>query len=112
MGDGAMSEGASLKERIRRGDIVIGVSAPFDANKSQLEEILSKDSYDFLSVDSQHSPYNEERVVGDLRAGGRAGRPGPVSDKAHAARLLDRQYPGPGAARHRDSDRGGGGNRG
>ena len=58
-----MADGASLKERIRRGDIVIGVSAPFNADKSQLEEILGKDSYDFLSVDSQHSPYNEERVV-------------------------------------------------
>ncbi|MCZ0940718.1 MAG: hypothetical protein OXJ55_18885, partial [Caldilineaceae bacterium] len=58
-----MSDGASLKQRIRSGELVIGVSAPFNATKSQLEEILSKDSYDFLSVDSQHSPYNEERVV-------------------------------------------------
>ena len=53
-----MSDGASLKQRIRSGELVIGVSAPFNATKSQLEEILSKDSYDFLSVDSQHSPYN------------------------------------------------------
>ena len=58
-----MSDGESLKQRIRSGKIVIGVSAPFDADKSQLEDILSKDNYDFLSVDSQHSPYNEERVV-------------------------------------------------
>lgn len=58
-----MSEGASLKERIRRGDIVIGVSAPVNASRGQLEEILGKDSYDFLAVDSQHSPYNEERLV-------------------------------------------------
>ena len=69
-----MADGASLKERIRRGDIVIGVSAPFNADKSQLEGILGKDSYDFLSVDSQHSPYNEERVVEICRAGGGAGR--------------------------------------
>ena len=58
-----MSDSESLKQRIRRGDIVIGVSAPFNASKSQIEDILSKDSYDFLAVDSQHSPYNEERVV-------------------------------------------------
>ena len=58
-----MSDGESLKQRIRRGEITIGVSAPIDAARSQLEDILSKDSYDFLAVDSQHSPYNEERLV-------------------------------------------------
>lgn len=58
-----MSDGASLKQRIRGGDIVIGVSAPLNTNKSQLEDILGKDSYDFLALDSQHSPYNEEKLV-------------------------------------------------
>ena len=38
-----MSQGASLKERIRRGDIVIGVSAPVNAGRGQLEDILGKD---------------------------------------------------------------------
>ncbi len=58
-----MSDSESLKQRIRRGDIVIGVSAPVSADKSQLEDILGKDSYSFLSVDSQHAPYNEEKLV-------------------------------------------------
>lgn len=58
-----MSQDASLKDRIRRGDIVIGVSAPVNASKGQLEDILGKDSYNFLAVDSQHSPYNEDRLV-------------------------------------------------
>ncbi len=58
-----MSDSESLKQRIRRGDIVIGVSAPVSAGKSQLEDILGKDSYSFLSVDSQHAPYNEEKLV-------------------------------------------------
>ncbi len=52
-----------LKQRIRRGDIIIGVSAPLDSSRSQLEDILGKDSYDFVSVDSQHSPYNEDKLV-------------------------------------------------
>ena len=75
-----MSDGASLKQRIRGGDIVIGVSAPLNTNKSQLEDILGKDSYDFLALDSQHSPYNEEKVGRLLRAGRGVGYPRPVSN--------------------------------
>ena len=52
-----------LKQRIRRGEIIIGVSAPLDSDRGRLEEILGKDSYDFISLDSQHSPYNEEKLV-------------------------------------------------
>ncbi|MEM7028409.1 MAG: aldolase/citrate lyase family protein [Chloroflexota bacterium] len=58
-----MSNTPSLKERIRRGDTLIGVSAPVNATRDQLEAILSKDSYDFIFADSQHSAYNEERLV-------------------------------------------------
>ena len=58
-----MPEERTLKQRIHRGDLVIGVSAPIDATKSQLEDILSKDTYAFVSVDSQHTPYNEDRLV-------------------------------------------------
>lgn len=52
-----------LKERIHAGNFILGVSAPITAGKSQLETILSGDTYDFVSVDSQHSAFNEERLV-------------------------------------------------
>ncbi len=58
-----MPDERSLKQRIRSGEIVVGVSASLNTSRSQLEDILSKDSYGFVSVDSQHSPYNEERLV-------------------------------------------------
>ena len=58
-----MPDKESLKQRIRQGEIIIGVSAPVNATRSQLEDILSKDSYDFIFADSQHSAYNEERLV-------------------------------------------------
>lgn len=58
-----MPNDKSLKQRIHDGDEIIGVAAPLDATKSQLEEILSKDSYDYISTDSQHSPFNEEKLV-------------------------------------------------
>ena len=53
----------SLKQRIKRGETAIGVSVPLDATRSQMEDILGKDSYDFITLDSQHSAYNEEKLV-------------------------------------------------
>ena len=58
-----MPDNDSLKQRIRAGEVVVGVSAPLDSDRSRLEGILSKDTYSFLTIDSQHSPYNEERLV-------------------------------------------------
>lgn len=37
-----MSETLSLKQRIRNGDIIVGVSVPIDIEKSQLEDILGQ----------------------------------------------------------------------
>jgi 2-dehydro-3-deoxyglucarate aldolase/4-hydroxy-2-oxoheptanedioate aldolase len=53
----------SLKQRIRKGEVVIGVSAPITADRQRLEDILSRDTYDFVSVDSQHAAFNEDRLV-------------------------------------------------
>jgi 2-keto-3-deoxy-L-rhamnonate aldolase RhmA len=53
----------SLKQRIRKGEVVIGVSAPITADRQRLEDILRRDSYAFVSVDSQHAAFNEEKLV-------------------------------------------------
>ena len=53
----------SLKQRIRKGEILIGVSIPINTSKNRLEDILSKDQYAYVSVDSQHAPLNEESLV-------------------------------------------------
>jgi 2-keto-3-deoxy-L-rhamnonate aldolase RhmA len=58
-----MPEQESLKQRIHHGDIVVGVSVPIQINRSRLETILSQDAYEFVAVDSQYSPYHEERLV-------------------------------------------------
>lgn len=58
-----MSEQVSLKQRIHRGDIVVGVSVPMTVTHQRLEEILGQDTYGFVTVDSQHSAYSEERLV-------------------------------------------------
>ncbi len=58
-----MPDDATLKQRVHSSDLAIGVSAPMNSSRSRLEEILGADSYDFVSIDSQHSPFNEERLV-------------------------------------------------
>jgi 2-keto-3-deoxy-L-rhamnonate aldolase RhmA len=58
-----MPEQTSLKQRIHRGDILVGVSVPMPIERSRLEDVLSRDTYSFVTVDSQHSAYNEERLV-------------------------------------------------
>ena len=70
-----MAEVTSLKQRIRRGEVTIGVSAPLDSDRGRLEDILGKDTYNFLTLDSQHSPYNEEKLVAFCGLAGELGMP-------------------------------------
>jgi 2-keto-3-deoxy-L-rhamnonate aldolase RhmA len=58
-----MPEETSLKQRIRNGEIVVGIRAEVGWNQSQLEDVLAKDTYHFVTLDSQHSPYDEEKLV-------------------------------------------------
>ena len=70
-----MATEMSLKERIRSGNIVVGVAASLDSDRSTLEQILSKDTYSFITIDSQHSPYNEEKLVSFCRMSEELGFP-------------------------------------
>jgi len=58
-----MAGSGSLKQRIREGEIVVGIRAEVGWGRSQLEDTLSKDTYDFITLDSQHSPYNEDKLL-------------------------------------------------
>ena len=57
-----MADNDSVKERLRAGELVVGVSTPLDSTRSQLEAILSN-TYGFLTKVTQHSPFNEENLV-------------------------------------------------
>jgi 2-keto-3-deoxy-L-rhamnonate aldolase RhmA len=52
-----------VKKKIRDGAQVVGVSAPVDASRDRLRAILDSGPYDFVAIDSQHTPFNEERVA-------------------------------------------------
>ena len=70
-----MGNDANLKERIRRGDIVIGVNVPIGSTKSQFEDILGKDDYGFATCDSQHSPFSEHMLVDHCNVADEVGIP-------------------------------------
>ena len=57
-----MSE-LSLKQRINNGEAINIGGASLDTSKGQLEDILGKDTYDLIGVDSQHSAFDEDKLV-------------------------------------------------
>jgi len=58
-----MKPADQLKQRINRGDFVVGIGVAATTGRKQLEAALARDDYDYVSVDSQHSPFSEERLV-------------------------------------------------
>lgn len=52
-----------LKKKYRAGERILGVSMPPSTEPGRFEAILDADDYDFVSIDSQHTPLNEERIV-------------------------------------------------
>jgi len=53
----------SLKQRIHQGEIIIGRVASIMSEPDDLRSILGEGGFDFISTDSQHSAFNEERLV-------------------------------------------------
>lgn len=59
----SVSEKGSLKQRLHKGEAIKVAGASLNVSKSQLQDLLSKDSYDLVAVDGQHSAFNEEKLV-------------------------------------------------
>ena len=53
----------SLKQRIRRGDTVVGIGMPVSTERDVFEKILERNPCDFVFVDSQHAAYCENSLV-------------------------------------------------
>jgi 2-keto-3-deoxy-L-rhamnonate aldolase RhmA len=70
-GEDMFDQVVGLKKRYRDGEQILGVSMPAETTKDRFDQILSADTYDYVSVDSQHSPYNEETLAAfcDMAAG-------------------------------------------
>jgi 2-keto-3-deoxy-L-rhamnonate aldolase RhmA len=55
---------ANLKQRINQGETILGVTTIVSIERDRLEALIESGPYDFVWVDSQHSPFNEESLVG------------------------------------------------
>mgnify|MGYP001234179083 CR=1 FL=1 len=53
----------TLKSRINAGETVVGASIPMGVDRSRLESLFEEGTYEFVLVDSQHSPYDEDRLT-------------------------------------------------
>jgi len=53
----------NLKERIRNGEHVYGVSVSMMTPRDRLVARVEEGGYDFVAVDSQHSAFSEDRLV-------------------------------------------------
>jgi 2-keto-3-deoxy-L-rhamnonate aldolase RhmA len=58
-----MAEKEHLKQRINEGEVIVGAIVGWDTGSDRLKEILDQYPYDFFSLDSQHSPFSEEKLV-------------------------------------------------
>ena len=52
-----------LRERMRNGEELNIANGRLGMSKTDIEGILGGDSYDMIGVDSQHAPFNEEKLV-------------------------------------------------
>ena len=52
-----------LKQLITNGEQVVGCSIRYGSNKEDIEKLLDYYDYDFICVDSQHSPTNEDYLM-------------------------------------------------
>ncbi len=53
----------SLKQKINRGDICVGAVTSVQVGPEGVKRILETGKYDYISIDSQHAPFNEEKVA-------------------------------------------------
>ena len=52
-----------LKDKINKGDICVGAVTSAYISRDELKRIVETGEYDYLSIDSQHAPFNEEKIV-------------------------------------------------
>ena len=52
-----------LKARYRAGEQIVGVATPVTTDRDTLRKLVDSGPYDFVSVDSQHSPLDEPRLA-------------------------------------------------
>ena len=58
-----MTEGKTLRQRIREGEVLVALRGSLDTTKSQLADIWATARYDYIWIDGQHTAFSEESLV-------------------------------------------------
>jgi len=58
-----MSDGKTLRQRIRGGEVLVALRGSLNTGKDELADIWSTGLYDYVWVDGQHTPYSEEQLI-------------------------------------------------
>ena len=58
-----MTEGKTLRQRIREGEVLVALRGSLDTTKSQLADIWATERYDYIWIDGQHTAFSEESLV-------------------------------------------------
>ena len=58
-----MSESTTLKQRIQAGEVLVALRGSLTTSKAELADIWSTGRYDYVWIDSQHTPFNEHDLV-------------------------------------------------
>ena len=58
-----MSQTKTLRQRIAAGEVLVAMRGSLTTDKDQLADIWSTGHYDYVWIDSQHTPYSDELLV-------------------------------------------------
>ena len=58
-----MSQTKALRQRMKAGEILVALRGSLSTTKSELEDIWSTGSYDYIWIDGQHTPFTEDQLV-------------------------------------------------
>lgn len=58
-----MSEGKTLRQRLQDNEVLVALRANVQMSKEELAGILSRGSYDYIWIDGQHTPLDEDKLA-------------------------------------------------
>ncbi len=58
-----MSQTKTLRQRIKDGEVLVALRGSLKTHKNQLADIWATGQYDYIWIDGQHTPFNEEQLV-------------------------------------------------
>lgn len=58
-----MSDSMTLRQRMAAGEILVALRGSITTSKSELADIWSTGRYDYIWIDSQHTPFDEHQFV-------------------------------------------------